>query len=340
MSADDIVVVEHLLKSFGELRAVDDISFSVRRGEIFGFLGPNGAGKSTTIKVLTTLLRRTSGRTEIDGMDLEEQATDVRSIIGYASQEVGLDDDLTGRENLELQCRFHHIARAEIAPRVEEVIGTIGLEDAADRRAGTYSGGMRKRLDLGTALIARPKLLFLDEPTTGLDPQSRSVVWEYIRKLNQDGMTIFLTTQYMEEADRLADRLCIIDHGKIVAQGRPAELKAQIGADQVQLAFAEGAAPPLEGTIDLLRSMPGVKEVRGCENGILCQGGLIIYAENGPAIIPQLVRAMDEEGHRIERLTLAVPSLDDVFLKFTGRKLRVEEARPMPSRRPGARRRT
>jgi ABC-2 type transport system ATP-binding protein len=337
--SEDIVTVEHLVKTFGELRAVDDISFTVHRGEIFGFLGPNGAGKSTTIKVLTTLLGRTSGRTEIDGLDLKERATDVRSIIGYASQEVGLDDDLTGRENLELQCQFHHIPRAEIGPRVEEVIRTIGLEDAADRRAGTYSGGMRKRLDLGTALIARPKLLFLDEPTTGLDPQSRSAVWDYIRALNRGGMTIFLTTLYMEEADRLADRLCIIDHGKIVAQGRPADLKAQIGADQIQLSFAEGAERPLEGTLNRLRSMPGVKEVRKCENGILCQNGVMVYAENGPAIVPQLVRALDEEGQRIERLTLAVPSLDDVFLKFTGRKLRVEEAHAMPSRRPGSRRR-
>jgi ABC-2 type transport system ATP-binding protein len=152
-------------------------------------------------------------------------------------------------------------------------------------------------------------------------------------------MTIFLTTQYMEEADRLADRLCIIDHGKIVAQGRPADLKAQIGADQIQLSFAEGAERPLEGTLNRLRNMPGVKEVRKCENGILCQNGVMVYAENGPAIVPQLVRALDEEGQRIERLTLAVPSLDDVFLKFTGRKLRVEETHAMPSRRPGSRRR-
>ncbi len=339
MSDDDIVVVDHLVKTFGDLRAVDDISFTVRRGEIFGFLGPNGAGKSTTIKVPTTLLRGTSGKARIDGMDIDERPTEVRSIIGYASQSVGLDDDLTGRENLELQSQLYHIPRAEIGPRVQEVIGTVGLTDAADRRAGTYSGGMRIRLDLGTALVSRPKLLFLDEPTTGLDPQSRSAVWDHIRRLNREGMTIFLTTQYMEEADRLADRLCIVDRGKIVAQGRPAELKAQIGADQVQLSFADGADVPLASTIDRLRSMPGVKEVKDCEEGILCQSGLMVYAENGPALIPQMVRALDEEGQRIERLTLAVPSLDDVFLKFTGRKLRVEEARPMPSRRPGTRRR-
>jgi ABC-2 type transport system ATP-binding protein len=337
--SEDIVAVDHLVKNFGELRAVDDISFSVHRGEIFGFLGPNGAGKSTTIKVLTTLLRRTSGRAVIDGLDIDERPTEVRSMIGYASQSVGVDDDLTGRENLELQCRFYHIPRGEIAPRVQEVIRTVGLAEAADRRAGTYSGGMRKRLDLGTSLISRPKLLFLDEPTTGLDPQSRSVVWDYIRKLNRGGMTIFLTTQYMEEADHLADRLCIIDRGKIVAQGKPAELKAHIGADQIQLSFAEDAGPPSEKTIDRLRTMSGVKEVRDCENGVLCQSGLVVYAENGPALVPQLVRMLDEEGHRIERLTLSAPSLDDVFLKFTGRKLRVEEARSMPSRTPGRRRR-
>ncbi len=218
-SKDNIIEVRNLTKLFGEdIRAVDDISFVVKRGEIFGLLGPNGAGKSTTIKVLTTLLKKTSGEATIDGMDLERNAKAIRRIIGYASQEIGVDNDLTARENLRLQCHYYHVPSGEIDDRVRSIIDTVGLTDAADRVSGTYSGGMRKRLDLATALVSRPKLLFLDEPTTGLDPQSRSAIWEHIKQLNDDGMSILLTTQYMEEADRLANDLCIVDHGKIVAE--------------------------------------------------------------------------------------------------------------------------
>ena len=229
---DAIIQVQDLAKIFDpDIRAVDGISFAVRRGEIFGFLGPNGAGKTTTIKVITTLIKKTSGRAVVDGIDVDKDPAAIRKIIGYAAQEVGIDDELTGRENLRLQCALYHLPKAERDERIAELLKAIDLEDAADRRAGTYSGGMRKRLDLAMALIPHPKVLFLDEPTTGLDPQNRAAVWEYIRGLNEQGMTIFLTTQYMEEADRLADRLCIIDHGHIMAEGTPASLKGSIGAD-------------------------------------------------------------------------------------------------------------
>ena len=215
INVQDIVVVENLRKTYGkDVLAVDGISFRVPKGEIFGFLGPNGAGKSTTIKILTTLLEKSSGKATIDGLDVDDDQAGVRRIIGYSSQDVGVDDDLTARENLLLQCSFHHIPKDIAKTKVNELLQTIRLEEAADRRLKTFSGGMRKRLDLASSLVSDPKILFLDEPTTGLDPQSRQDVWEYIVKLNRQGMTIFLTTQYMEEADRLANRLCIVDQGK------------------------------------------------------------------------------------------------------------------------------
>jgi ABC-2 type transport system ATP-binding protein len=193
---DHIIEARNLVKIYPpDIKAVDDITFYVDKGEIFGFLGPNGAGKSTTIKILITLISKTSGQVQIDGHDLESEPVAIRHLIGYASQEVGVDDDLTAKENLRLQCEFHHVYGDEAKARVDELIRTVGLEEAADRRAGTFSGGMRKRLDLATSLVSRPKILFLDEPTTGLDPQSRQAIWDYIRKLNREGMTIFLTTQ-------------------------------------------------------------------------------------------------------------------------------------------------
>ena len=326
-SSKSIVTVTDLVKVYDpNIRAVDGISFHVERGEIFGFLGPNGAGKSTTIKVLTTLLRKTAGEAFVDGFDVDRDASKVREVIGYGAQDVGVDDDLTGRENLRLQCRFYHIARHETPARVDEVLKAVGLEEAADRRARTYSGGMRRRLDLAMALISRPKLLFLDEPTTGLDPQNRIAVWEYIKRLNDAGMTIFLTTQYMEEADRLCDRIAIIDLGKIVASGTPASLKAEIGADVIQLALkAQDGRNAKDVAREALRRLPGVVNVQNYD------GGVMVYAKNGPALVPQVVRMLDDAGVQIGQLTLSAPSLDDVFLKHTGHQLRVEEVKP-PSR--------
>ncbi len=332
--SEAILLVKDLRKTFDpDVRAVDGISFYVKRGEIFGFLGPNGAGKSTTIEIVTTLLAKTSGTVYVDGLNLDEKPAKIREIIGYAAQDIGVDDDLSGRENLRLQCRFYHIPRAEAEDRVNLIIKTVGLEDAADRRAGTYSGGMRRRLDLAMALISKPKLLFLDEPTTGLDPQNRISVWNYIKGLNEQGMTIFLTTQYMEEADRLCDRLCIIDHGKIVAQGTPASLKAEIGADVIQIALkSDGTRNVKDAAREALRRIPGIQEVQNSDAGIM------VYAKNGPSLVPQIVRMLDDVQVQIGQLTLSAPSLDDVFLKHTGHQMRSEEVRP-PTRGPWGRRR-
>ena len=332
---DAIIQVQDLAKIFDpDIRAVDGISFAVRRGEIFGFLGPNGAGKTTTIKVITTLIKKTSGKAIVDGIDVDKDPAAIRRIIGYAAQEVGIDDELTGRENLRLQCALYHLPKAERDERIAELLKAIDLEDAADRRAGTYSGGMRKRLDLAMALIPHPKVLFLDEPTTGLDPQNRAAVWEYIRGLNEQGMTIFLTTQYMEEADRLADRLCIIDHGHIMAEGTPASLKGSIGADVVTLAFkANGVANPNAAAKAALARILGIREIQEVD------GGIAVYAQDAPALVPQIVLALNDAHLDIAELTLTHPTLDDVFMKYTGRKMRAEEVTPQRRTPWGARRR-
>ena len=331
---DDIIQVVGLRKTFGDIVAVDDISFSVKRGEIFGFLGPNGAGKSTTIKILTTLLAKTSGSAVIDGLDIDKDQKAVRRIIGYSSQEVGVDDDLTGRENLMLQCRFHHMTKAKSEENVRSLLETVKLDEAADRRLSTYSGGMRKRLDLASALVSDPMVLFLDEPTTGLDPQSRQDIWEYVMELNQKGVTIFLTTQYMEEADRLANRLCIIDHGKIVAEGTPKDLKKKIGADVISLWFKEGGANVCAKASQAIKGLEGVKEVGICPADIRGESGLTVLAQDGASLVSQLVKAVDGAGVTIDHLTLSAPTLDEVFLKLTGRTLNVIE-RKEAVRSPG-----
>ena len=334
----NILLVEDLHKTYGkDILAVDGISFAVKKGEIFGFLGPNGAGKSTTIKILTTLLEKSSGKVTVDGLDIDDDQAKVRRIIGYSSQEVGVDDDLTARENLLLQCSFHHISKKKAKEKAEELLKTVRLAEAADRRLRTFSGGMRKRLDLASALVSEPKILFLDEPTTGLDPQSRQDIWDYIVKLNRQGMTIFLTTQYMEEADRLAGRLCIVDQGKIAAEGTPSELKAQIGADKITLHFKADDFSSCDKARELMERLPGVQEVGQCRDGLIAENGLIVMTKNGSAMITQIVRAMDNAGINIEQLNLSAPTLDEVFLKLTGKTLNVverkEAIRPRGSRR-------
>ena len=322
----DIVVVENLRKTYGkDVLAVDGISFRVPKGEIFGFLGPNGAGKSTTIKILTTLLEKSSGKATIDGLDVDDDQAGVRRIIGYSSQDVGVDDDLTARENLLLQCSFHHIPKDIAKTKVNELLQTIRLEEAADRRLKTFSGGMRKRLDLASSLVSDPKILFLDEPTTGLDPQSRQDVWEYIVKLNRQGTTIFLTTQYMEEADRLANRLCIVDQGKIVAEGTPAELKAQVGADKITLRFKPDDLAGCQQAKELLSKLKGIDAVGQCGDNLVAVNGLEIMAKNGSALVTQVVRALDDARIDVEQLNLSAPTLDEVFLKLTGKTLNVVE---------------
>lgn len=323
---EDIIIVEDLRKTYGKsIVAVDGISFRVHKGEIFGFLGPNGAGKSTTIKILITLLGKSSGKATIDRLDIDADQAKVRRIIGYCSQEVGVDDDLTARENLMLQCSFHHMPKERAKGKTEELLRKVRLTEAADRRLKTFSGGMRKRLDLASSLVSDPKILFLDEPTTGLDPQSRQDVWEYVKELNKSGMTIFLTTQYMEEADRLAQRLCIVDQGKIVAEGTPTELKARVGADKIRLWFKVDDTEACEKAAKALSKLPGIDAVGKCITGVTTDEGLEITAKNGSAVVTQVVRELDKVGVSIEQLKLTVPTLDEVFLKLTGKTLNVIE---------------
>ena len=322
----DIVVVEHLRKVYGkDIVAVDDISFRVHTGEIFGFLGPNGAGKSTTIKILTTLLEKSSGNATIAGLDVDAQQAQVRRIIGYSSQEVGVDNDLTARENLLLQCSFHHMGKDIARKKVDELLQTVKLTDAANRRLKTFSGGMRKRLDLASSLVSDPQILFLDEPTTGLDPQSRQDIWDYVIKLNRQGMTIFLTTQYMEEADRLANRLCIVDQGKIIAEGTPTELKEKIGADSITIRFKANDLDGCEKARKLLSKLPDVDAVGQCGAGLISENGLTIMTKNGAEMIAKIVRTLDDARIPLEQLNLSVPTLDEVFLKLTGKTLNVIE---------------
>jgi len=322
----DIITVNNLVMVYSDgTKAVDDISFNVREGEFFGFLGPNGAGKSTTIKILTTLLRKTSGSAIVAGHDLDKEPEDIRKLIGVQSQDTAVDGDLTGKENLILQGHFQQLPSHELKQRVNELLKLVELEDAADKRARNYSGGMKKRLDLATALVHRPRLLFLDEPTTGLDPQSRAAIWAYLEKLNkEEGTTIFLTTQYMEEADRLCRQLSIIDFGKIVASGSPSELKRQVGADSIKLSL-ENCTRDKATAKDILSRIEGVTNVIDSDE---C---LTVYAKNAGLIIADIVRAFDSIGIRLSSVSFSSPTLDDIFLQHTGRRIRAEELVKSPS---------
>jgi ABC-2 type transport system ATP-binding protein len=330
----DIITVKNLVEVYSDgTKAVDDISFNVAEGEFFGFLGPNGAGKSTTIKILTTLLRKTSGTATIAGFDVDRQAADIRKVIGVQSQETTVDGDLTGRENLILQGHFHQMRTEDVKKRVDELIVLVGLEAAANRRARNYSGGMKKRLDLATALVHKPKMLFLDEPTTGLDPQSRSAIWSYLEKLNkEEDITIFLTTQYLEEADKLCKRLAIIDVGKIVASGSPIDLKREIGADSIRIAL-ESCQKDSAKAKELIKTMTDVNQIMDSEE---C---LTVYAKNAGLLIADIVRALDSSDIRIASVTFSSPSLDDVFMKHTGKRIRTEELVKAPSAMWGGARR-
>ncbi|XHH10268.1 MAG: ATP-binding cassette domain-containing protein [Candidatus Bathyarchaeia archaeon] len=331
----DIITVKNLKMTYADgTKAVDDISFNVKEGEFFGFLGPNGAGKSTTIKILTTLLRKTSGTVTIAGHGIEVGASEIRKVIGVQSQETSVDGDLTGRENLMLQGHFQQMSGSKLKTRVDELLKLVELKTAADRRARNYSGGMKKRLDLATALVHRPKLLFLDEPTTGLDPQSRLAIWSYLQRLNKhEGTTIFLTTQYLEEADRLCERLAIIDFGKIVTIGSPVELKREIGADSVKLSIENCERDKFKAK-ELLNSLEGVTSVidAGTED---C---LNVYAKNAGPLIADIVRAFDSSGIKLLSVTFSSPTLDDVFLRHTGRTIRTEDFVKAPSGTLGGRR--
>jgi ABC-2 type transport system ATP-binding protein len=296
----------------GGVEAVREIDLSIGAGEVFGFLGPNGAGKTTTVRMLCTLLPPTAGSARVAGVDVVAGAAEVRRRIGVALQEVGLDPVQTGRELLELQCGLYGITGERGHARAEELIELVGLADAADRRIKTYSGGMKRRLDLASALVHSPEVLFLDEPTTGLDPASRLTVWDEIRRINATGATIFLTTQYLEEADKLCERVAIIDAGRIVAEGSPERLKAEMGHDVVSVSL-DGADPA--ATEAALRDVPGLERV------LPEPDGLALYVENGAALIPEVVRRLDREGIDAGAIAVSRPSLDDVFLRATGRRL-------------------
>jgi ABC-2 type transport system ATP-binding protein len=305
------IEVENLVREFRKgPRAVDGIDLTVEPGEVYGFLGPNGAGKSTTVLMLTTLLPPTSGTARVAGYDIVKEGPQVRASIGAALQEAALDPFLTGRDHMTLQAALHGLPRAERKKRGQELLERVGLSEAADRRVRGYSGGMKRRLDLALALVHRPRILFLDEPTTGLDPQSRSALWAEVSRLaREDGVTVFLTTQYLEEADVLADRVGIIDHGRIVAENTPEALKAEIGR------------PSVEAT-------PASREERSAVAKVLGRFGEEIPAQPGAVAVrldrgdlADVVRALDAEHLKVTNLKLEEPSLNDVFLEKTGRSL-------------------
>ncbi|MCA0969501.1 ATP-binding cassette domain-containing protein [Halobacillus litoralis] len=306
------IEVEHLSKTFkkGDVRAVKDVSFQVEEGEFFAFLGPNGAGKSTTVQILTTLINATGGKALVAGHDVIKEPEEVRRYIGVALQETGVDPDLTGRELLELQASIFGFDKSGAKERAEQLLGIVQLTKDGNRRVGNYSGGMRRRLDLALTLVNEPKILFLDEPTTGLDPSNRMAIWKELRRLNEEnGTTIFLTTQYLEEADSLAHRISIINAGEIVATGTPKELKAQIGNDLITMTFKSNE--------DLTRAEHKLVEKMG-ENEVIQQNGrLTVYVEDGAKQLLEVVRVLDEENIQVESVNLTSPTLDDIFLKIT-----------------------
>jgi len=329
-----LIDVSRLVKVYpGDIRAVDDITFSVDEGEIFGFLGPNGAGKTTTIRILVTLLAPTSGKAVVDGLDVTVASEEVRKRVGYAAQFIGVDDDLTARENLVLQGRLHGLSRVAARRRGAELLEILQLADAADRRAGTFSGGMRRRLDLGQALAHDPRVLFLDEPTTGLDPQSRRALWVYLRELNGRGVTIFLTTQYLEEADALTGRLAIIDQGAIAVEGTPQALKDDLGGDAITVTLASGVG---ESGVDRVAGLIGQFSDAGTAR--VYDEAVRVFTRDAASRLADVVRTLDSAGIHVARLEVSEPTLDDVFLRHTGAKMRVEEVKPR-SRMMAARKR-
>jgi ABC-2 type transport system ATP-binding protein len=298
----------------GDVRAVAGVDLDVAEGEIYAFLGPNGAGKTTTVRILTTLLRPTGGSARVAGFDVVAEAGQVRRTIGVALQEAALDPLMTGRELIRLQATLHGLSRDEGRSRADALLERVDLVEAADRQVGTYSGGMRRRLDLASALVHEPPVLFLDEPTTGLDPVSRKTIWTEVEQLNADGTTVFLTTQYLEEADQLADRVGIIDFGKLVAEDTPRALKAQIGHPHLEIRLADDGADQAEEVVARFGKPLPMRD-----------GAVLVELERGAGAVAPVVRALDEAGLNVEALDLVEPSLDDVFLEKTGHHLEPEE---------------
>ncbi len=318
-----------LVKTFkGGVRALDGVSFSVAPGTVFGLLGPNGAGKTTAVRVLTTILHPDSGRATVLGRDVVAEPRIVRSLIGLAGQFAAVDENLTGRENISMIGRLNHLDSATVAKRAIDLLARFQLSDAADRPLKTYSGGMRRRLDLAAALVARPPVLFLDEPTTGLDPQSRIDLWGVIEGLVEGGVTVLLTTQYLEEADRLASRIAVVDHGRVIAEGTSAELKASLGRTVLELDFADvesaGRGAQLVGSL-------------GTSSPTMSGHTVDLPVDEGPRTAIEVLRVLDQAGLAVAGMTLREPSLDDVFLSLTGHKAEDEAAADDPEA-PGGRR--
>jgi ABC-2 type transport system ATP-binding protein len=304
------IVAENLVRHFGDVEAVNGINLQVNAGEIFGFLGPNGAGKSTVVRMLTTLLRPTSGKAFVAGFDVAQHPNEVRQRIGVALQDAAIDPLMTGVELLRLQAVLYAIPKSKMKSRADELLERVGLTAAADRRVGTYSGGMRRRLDLALSLIHQPTVLFLDEPTTGLDPMSRVSLWEEVRRLNNEGTTVMLTTQYLEEADQLADRIAIIDKGVIVREGKPQDLKAGVGFPTLVVNVSRDQH-------ELAKSiLMGFGDLRPTAEGTLGVG-----LRGGAEAVTDVVRKLDESSIRVQHLELNEPSLDDVFAEATGHRL-------------------
>tara|TARA_B100000029_G_scaffold164808_1_gene161002 strand:- start:2886 stop:3875 length:990 start_codon:yes stop_codon:yes gene_type:complete len=309
----EIVDVKNLSKVFDkEIVAVDNASFQVKKGEIFGFLGPNGAGKTTTIKILTTLLQPTKGQVNIATCDVKKDPDGVRSSIGIVPQALTLDDDLKGMTNLLLSAKLYHVPDKIAKERADELLELVGLKDAAERDVSTYSGGMRKRLELIIGLIHNPKVLFLDEPTLGLDIQTRSVIWDYLRKLNKEnGLTIFITTHYLEEADLLCDRIAIIDQGKVLVEDTPSNLKQKLGGDIIEILVDNH-----EKAKELISNLDSVEKID------IIEEKLRIKAEKGEEILPSLLEICKVNNIKVKTVSLSRPSLDEVFLEYTGRSMR------------------
>jgi ABC-2 type transport system ATP-binding protein len=309
------VEVEQLVREFkGGIRAVDGLDLQVREGEIYGFLGPNGAGKTTVVRILTTLLRPTAGRASVAGHDVVHDGDAVRRAIGVALQEAAIDPLMTGRELLQMQGALHGLRRPQAVDRAAELLERVGLTEAGDRRVGGYSGGMRRRLDLALALVHRPHVLFLDEPTTGLDPTSRMALWREVRALHEEGTTVFLTTQYLEEAEQLADRVGIIARGNLVAEGTPESLKARVGEPTVHVELADP-----ESSEAAREALAGLGTVEPPDPRTPTR--VALHTSAGKAAIPPVIRALDEHGVVVEFVEVETPTLDDVFVAVTGSHL-------------------
>jgi len=323
----EAIKVDSLTKEFGSFKAVDNISFQVEDGEIFGFLGPNGAGKSTTMMILTTLLKPTSGSAFVGGYDVMSDAKKVREKIGYVQQEISVDEFLTGRENLYLHARINQIPSNLIKSRIDDVLELVELGEKKDQATLTYSGGMRKRLDIANGLLSRPAVLFLDEPTVGLDIQTRRKIWGYIKKIRKDfGMTVFISTHYMEEADNLCDRIGIIDHGKIQVIDTPKSMKSAIGNEIISFNLVDGKASQ-DALIEQINKIEFVKEVQNKQDLIT------VFSTKSNEVIPKIFQESINLDMRISSLTLKQPTLDDVFISYTGHDLRDETENKKYSRR-------